>query len=180
MAETPGVIPSPHEPFITLEQPAAGAGNSAVPQGRITRTWWRVLNGLNSLSGKLAAPIVVPKNSVFNEGTLNSGGTLTPTGIASGTLLGNSSGIDEAASSQSVDSTLRLEGGELGIATIGAVSLLGNAGSVAAQPSGIGIGAGLTVTATNPPTLAVVGGGGSGPPGTTDLTAAQLLSWWRQ
>jgi len=147
--------------------------------GGVTRTWYRVLDAIQKLSGQLATPITIPANSFFQSGSLNSGGTLVPATVASGTLLGNSSGTEEAASPQTVDSTLDLSGGELGVAPQAAMTLLGNVGSVVAKPGPISIGQGLTVDAsTTPPTLSA-GSGGGAPPGVTDLTAAQLLSWWR-
>ena len=144
--------------------------------GAITRTWYRALVAAQKLSGQLATSITIPANSFFQSGSLNSGGTLAPATLASGTLLGNSSGTEEAASPQAVDSTLDLSGGELGVAPQPALTLLGNVGSVVAKPGPIAIGAGFTVAATDPPTLSVGGGGAGG----ADLTAAQLLSWWRQ
>lgn len=135
-----------------------------------------MLNALSKLSGKLANPIVVPANSVFQSGSINSGDTLTPATMANGTLLGNSSGSDAAATPQTVDGTLSLDGDALGLAKQAPGTLLGNTGSVAAQPGAIGIGTGLTVTPGTPPVLSVVPGGGSTTP---DLTGAQVLSWWR-
>lgn len=167
MALTPGQIPSPHEKFT---DPTTGG---------VTRTWWRVLNSLGKLAGTLASPITVPANSVFKSGTINSGSTLEAETIASGTLLGNSSGTDEAASPQNVDGTLELEGGALGLAQQAPLTLLGNVGGVAAQPGPVAIGSGFTISPTDPPTLSVGSGGGGGPPGAVDLTAAQLMSWWR-
>ena len=163
MAKTP--TPSPREPFTDR-------------QGFITHTWYRLISSLTGNSGQLAQPIVVKPNSFFVSGPLDSGSTLEPNAIPSGTLLGNSSGEQADATPQETDTSLSLEGGVLGIAPIPAMSLLGNAGSVVAKPGEIMIGANLTILPTTPPTLAATGGG-SGPPGSTDLTAAQVLSWWR-
>lgn len=161
MALTPGAIPSPHEPFTN-------------PQGVMTRTWYRVIAALTKNSGQLAEPILIKPNSFFVSGPLNSGGTLEPNAIASGSLLGNSSGVNAAATPQTIDSSLSLNDGRLAIAPLPAMTLLGNANGVAAIPSDIVIGSGLTVVPTTPPQLVVtpVAGG-------NDLTAAQVLSWWR-
>lgn len=163
MADPPGQIPSFHEPFINPE------GN------KITRTWYRVLASLTKQSGQLAQPIKVGTNSFFASGDLNSGGTLEAMTIPPGTLLGNSSANEEAAGTVSIDSSLSLEG-SLGIAKLAGSSLLGNAGSVAAQPGEIAIGVGLELLNTTPPQLAVKGAD----PSTTNLAGAQTLSWWRQ
>ena len=165
MADTPGGVPTYKEPITD-------------PKGVTSRTWYRYLIGLGKLSGKLAQSIVVMPNSFFVSGTLNSGDSLEPNAIPGGTLLGNSSGSLAEATPQEIDTSLSLEGGLLGIAPIAAMSLFGNAGSVVAKPSEIVIGANLTILPTTPPTLAA-SGGGSGPPGTSDLTSAQVLSWWR-
>src|SRR5579859_601672 len=168
MTDTPGAIPSPHEPFINPE------GN------RITRTWYRVLQALTKNSGQLAQPIVVKSNSFFVSGDINSGGTLEPATIPSGTLLGNSSGADAAASDQFVDPSLSFNNGTLSVAQQAADTLLGNPTGSTAVPQAIQIGAGLLLTPGSPATLSTQssgGGGGSG--GGPDLTAAQLLSWWR-
>lgn len=165
MADQPGAIPSPNEPFINPD------GN------KITRTWYRVLAALTKQSGQLSQSITVKENSVFTStSSLNSGGTLEPVAIPSGSVLGNSSGSNAAASPQSVDSSLSLENGTLGLAKASPLSLLGNAGSVAATPVGnIAIGSGLTLVAGSPPTLEATGGS------TTDTgDLAQVLSWWRQ
>lgn len=163
MALPPGQIPSPHEPFTNKD-------------GVMTRTWYRVIAALTKNSGSLAQPILIPPNSFFVSGSIDSGGTLEPNTIASGSLLGNSSGSPAAASPQSVDSSLSLSGGILGLAKLAAFSLLGNPASVAATPSGLTIGAGLAVIHTVPPQLVATGGSS---PGNPDLTAAQVLSWWR-
>jgi len=163
MTDTPGAIPSPHEPFINPD------GN------KITRTWYRVLQALTKNSGQLSQPITVKSNSFFVSGGLNSGGTLEPVTIPSGELLGNSSGSAAAASPQSVDPSLSLSGGVLALAKLAAGAILGNAGTVAQIPSELRIGAGLTIVPGSPPSLEVSSGG------PTDTTAlAQTLSWWRQ
>lgn len=167
MTDLPGQIPSFHEPFINPND-----GN------KITRTWYRLLGALTKLSGVLAQPILVGTNPFFVGGELNSGSTLEAASIPAGTLLGNSSTIAAAADIVPIDSSLSLDG-SLGVASIAGFSLLGNAGSVAAQPGAIAIGPGLTLLPTTPPQLSASSGGGGGPPGSTDLTAAQVLSWWR-
>ena len=85
-----GKIPSPHEPFVNA-------------QGVITRTWYRVLNSFGQNSGVLSEPIVVKSNSFFQSGGLNSGSTLEPATIPSGTLLGNSSGSLSDATPQDME-----------------------------------------------------------------------------
>jgi hypothetical protein len=163
MAQPPGALPSIHEPFVT-------------EKGIITRTWYRVLNGLTGVSGSLAEPVVVPPNSFFVSGTIDSGSTLTPATIESGTVLGNSSGALEQAEPQTVGPGLQLNSGVLALASQAADTLLGNPGSVAAVPQAIGIGAGLTLVFTGLEwVLNVVPESGTG----TDLSGAQTLSWWR-
>ena len=160
MAIPPGSIPSPHEPFTNKE-------------GVMTRTWYRVIAALTKNSGALAQPILVKPNSFFLSGDLNSGGTLEPATIPTGSLLGNSSGSAADATPQGIDTSLSLNGGKLGLARLAPISLLGNAGATEAIPSGLSIGPGFTIVGGN--TLAVQ----AATPGGLDLAGAQTLSWWR-
>jgi hypothetical protein len=155
-------FPSPHEPFVN-------------PQGVITRTWYRVLDGLKQVSGSLSQPIVVKPNSFFVSGTLDSGSTLEPNTIPDNTILGNSSGGNEAASAQTVGPSLVLNDGTINIAEQAPSTILGNAGNADAVPGQIAIGSGLSLQPGSPPVLNVIPDAATG----TDLAGAQTLSWWR-
>lgn len=162
MAIPPGQIPSPQDPLIG-------------PDGKtMTRTWYRVIAALTGNIGKLATSIIIPPNSFFTSGSLNSGGTLEPQTIPTDTVLGNSAGVDAAAAPQAVDASLSLNGGKLSLAEAPAQTLLGNAGTVATVPEAISIGQGLSLSPTVPPTLSAV------PPSLdASFAFAQTISWWR-
>lgn len=161
---SPGTTPSPQEPFTNPQT------------GVMTRTWYRVINALGKNSGQLAQPITVKPNSFFVSGDLNSGGTLEPNTIPPGTLLGNSSDLAADASPLTLDPSLSINNGSLAVAPIAAMSILGNAQSAPAIPTGLAIGSGLSLVPGSPPILSVVPEGSAG----TDLAGAQTLSWWRQ
>ena len=163
MALTPGQLPAQNEKFV---DPTSGL---------VTRTWYRVLSSLGKVSGQMASPITVAANSFFKPGPLNSGATLEPQEIASGTLLGNSSGTDSAATPQGLDPSLELTGGLLSVTKIPAGTLFGNGGTVSAAPGEVAIGQGLSLVPGTPPTLEAAG---ASTPGTTNALA-QTLSWWR-
>ena len=163
MATNGPSTPTGHEPFVDTTT------------GKMTRTWNRIVIALMKGAGTLSTSIVVKPNSFFQSGDLNSGSTLEPASIPTGSLLGNSSGSLTDASPQAVGPSLLLNNGTLEVAPLEASSLLGNPTGSEAIPSAILIGNGLRVQGTNSsPVLNVVAGEDG-----TDLAAAQTLSWWR-
>lgn len=135
-------IPTPREHIGDLEIGADGK-----PTGKITatRSWWRFWSGVGAASGTLSQPVTVAPNFLFSAGTINTGSTLTPMDIPTGTLLGNSAGADAPASPQEIGPSLELNGGTLALAKLGPGKLFGNGGTADTIPGPIIVGGGLAL-----------------------------------
>ncbi len=111
--------------------------------------------------------------------------------IASGTVLGNSSGATATPTAQTVGAGLSLASNELELATIANDTLLGNSSGAAAVPTGQAVGGGLALAAgalgvatngiTNSmlaqaPADTIKGNGTGATADVTDLTAADVVS----
>lgn len=155
MAQPPTTL-SPKEPLTDAE-------------GRPTRSWWRFFNSLSGLSGSLANPVIIPPNSIFTSGEINSGSTITVANSPPHTLLGNGTNVAAQPVPVQIDASLAFPGGKLAVASLPVQTLSGNPGFAAAPPSPITLGPGLTFNGSE---LDVITTSGSG------LALAQTIATW--
>lgn len=123
MAQQPQII-APREPI-------------ADEKGQPTRTWWRFLNNLSTLSGRLLNPLTVSPNAILNASTLTSGGEISSPDLPGNSLIGNSNSQAAQPEVVPIDTSLAMSGGSLGVAPLPGLTLAGNSGIAAAQQVGI-------------------------------------------
>ncbi|HXJ61896.1 MAG TPA: hypothetical protein VNU68_35100 [Verrucomicrobiae bacterium] len=144
MADKPNIL-QPREPFLDGRGEPDRDGKIKPETMGVSRGWWRYLNDITNLSGRLLNPLVIGANSFFNATSITDGGTLEPANSPSRTLLGNSQGTEAPATPQTVAPSLSFENGTLAAANLAARTLAGNPLGVAAPVSEIFVGENLSL-----------------------------------
>lgn len=166
-------ILTPREPFGDAEK---GRDGKATGKVIVTRSWWRFLDNLTNLSGKLADPVTVAPNSIITPGTINSGSTLTIQDLPAGTILGNSTGAADQPAPQTVGPSLTFQNGVLDAGTLPPGTLAGNPTTADAPATAIQIDPN-SLTLING-VLAATAGGGGAPDIDIGLPLVQTVAYW--
>lgn len=99
--------------------------------------WWRFFDSLQGLAGTLLNPLTVKPNAILSAGTLTTGGQIASPDLPPESLIGNPGTVAGQPAVVTIDNSLALNNGALGVADLPAKTLSGNAGPGPAQPGPI-------------------------------------------